>query len=555
MKRTISFLFSLLILTAQAQDGKQTYTGKGVNMVVIDGGFDLLHPAFTDEQGNTRIKALFVYGGESGKKVTVTDPEKGEVELFGCEYTTPEEFTELETDSRMAFHGTHTTGIAAGRMSPQGIVGQAPEADIYLISTVPPEGKEITDKSEATLLRNCVYYILNRIANNGQPTVVNYSMGNIAGPHNSTGPIYELSKQLAQNGVIFCAATGNSGDGGHYIYKKFIGDDDAIRTFLAYDAYDLNTRVLAYTREGQDIAMQVVIYDTTSKKEVWTSSPVSLTGPSRELTDDDEAALEDYLDGTLTLTASEWENGCAEIGLQCEGDLINESHRLAILVKGGENSEIDVWGDQSMIDLNVEGYVKGQSDINCTEMSSSPYVVSVGNYNNDGLAPLDGDISSSSSYGNSLTGTLVPTICAPGENILSSMNLYCESTYSENISWDGHPYGRSNGTSMACPYVAGTIATWLEANPNLTIDDVLHVLEETAYKDHYVTESPARFGGGKLDVEKALEYVLTTSGISHAAELTVSEDNAWYTLSGQKLYAKPTRKGIYIHSGHKIVIN
>ena len=33
-----------------------------------------------------------------------------------------------------------------------------------------------------------------------------------------------------------------------------------------------------------------------------------------------------------------------------------------------------------------------------------------------------------------------------------------------------------------------------------------------------------------------------------------NDADAWYTLDGRKLDSKPTRKGLYIHGGRKVVI-
>ena len=40
---------------------------------------------------------------------------------------------------------------------------------------------------------------------------------------------------------------------------------------------------------------------------------------------------------------------------------------------------------------------------------------------------------------------------------------------------------------MATPVVAGAIALWLEANPSLTVKDVVRIIQQTARKDKYVT--------------------------------------------------------------------
>ena len=44
-----------------------------------------------------------------------------------------------------------------------------------------------------------------------------------------------------------------------------------------------------------------------------------------------------------------------------------------------------------------------------------------------------------------------------------------------------------------------------------------------------------------------------TTAINSVNEVKVADD-AWYTISGVKLNAKPTQKGIYINNGKKFVI-
>ena len=55
------------------------------------------------------------------------------------------------------------------------------------------------------------------------------------------------------------------------------------------------------------------------------------------------------------------------------------------------------------------------------------------------------------------------------------------------------------------------------------------------------------------DNEACLEKQTETSikGIDNG-QLTI--DNSWYDLSGRRLDAKPTTKGVYVNSGRKVVI-
>jgi hypothetical protein len=54
----------------------------------------------------------------------------------------------------------------------------------------------------------------------------------------------------------------------------------------------------------------------------------------------------------------------------------------------------------------------------------------------------------------------------------------------------------------------------------------------------------------QLSINAVITDATAITGVSR----TVSDDDSYYTLDGRKLAAKPTRQGIYIHQGQKIVI-
>ncbi len=45
------------------------------------------------------------------------------------------------------------------------------------------------------------------------------------------------------------------------------------------------------------------------------------------------------------------------------------------------------------------------------------------------------------------------------------------------------------GTSMSTPFVAGSIALWLEANPDLNVNDVKEIIRKTAVRDDEVNNT------------------------------------------------------------------
>ena len=90
----------------------------------------------------------------------------------------------------------------------------------------------------------------------------------------------------------------------------------------------------------------------------------------------------------------------------------------------------------------------------------------------------------------------------------------------------GRRYGwmSCSGTSMSSPAVAGTIALWLQARPDLTPEDVMGVIRRTSrrYGD-MEGEKDNRYGYGQIDAYRGLLDILgidAIEGIStHRAEL------------------------------------
>jgi subtilisin family serine protease len=131
-----------------------------------------------------------------------------------------------------------------------------------------------------------------------------------------------------------------------------------------------------------------------------------------------------------------------------------------------------------------------------------------------------GDIASFSSYqiaGAGPTGEALPTVCAPGINVVAAGSRYSyfarNSAYTVLKDEDGYYWGVMSGTSMAAPTVAGIIALWLEANPNLSVADIKRIIAQTAIKDRFTMAKPDRFGpNGKIDAMAGMKLVLQRMG-------------------------------------------
>ena len=155
--------------------------------------------------------------------------------------------------------------------------------------------------------------------------------------------------------------------------------------------------------------------------------------------------------------------------------------------------------------------------------ASIPSAIAVGSFTTTVLDTLEreGAHSTFSSNGPWLNPHyLKPAVLAPGASIMSALNKYApgfdknNAAYSNRFNNKVYHYGYMEGTSMATPFVAGSIALWLEANPQLSYTDVLDILKETSTK-HADMEGEAwtpTYGYGLINVYEGLKLALKKAG-------------------------------------------
>jgi serine protease AprX len=140
-----------------------------------------------------------------------------------------------------------------------------------------------------------------------------------------------------------------------------------------------------------------------------------------------------------------------------------------------------------------------------------PWVINVGS------GTKDKDLSNFSSRGVEGDFYKHVDVVAPGSGIISTrapntaLGALGTITDPNNPTYT-HYYHRLSGTSMATPFVAGTAALLLEANPDLSPDQIETILMQSAspmnYPFHVV-------GGGYIDVLAAVDLASNTPGQRH----------------------------------------
>ena len=566
------------------------YTGKDVVVALIDVGFDFQHPAFKDSEGRSRIKCVYRINDDGGHKFTVNDPEAGEYTFPGSVYDTPELIATLTNDGSDEYHGSHTAGIAAGSLSPQGFGGMAPEADIVLIPLVDDEVEGVETLEE--YLEIAFGFVAAYAEQSDKPVVLNASMNSHGGPHDGTSTVTEMIEDLSES-LIPVFSAGNEGGFPIHLYQEFTDKKQSVNTVLGGMMEDetgeyalINVAdVYGRTRQGDEVSLQLSVCTVNMMGKLnaqWTSEKVTATTGGDDVTcyvsSEDDATLAKTYEGEIELTATDNGDGTLSVGLHAEGGM----KKLAVLrltVSGSDGTAIDLWDDYVGFAgtqfLGLPGLVDGDSEMSAGDWTCTDRVVSVGAYcANTNLRSYDGsvmdtsvtededeepdvlnDIATFSSYGTSFNNITQPTITAPGVNIVSSWNSSAiTGDVAEGMQWMDGAYGAESGTSMAAPVVTGIVALWLQADPTMTLDDVKNVMRNASDNDDFTAKNTIRWGYGKINAAKGIEYIMGQTGISqHTSTATRQNPSTVYDLQGRTINRRPS-KGLYIVNGRKYVV-
>lgn len=404
-----------------------------------------------------------------------------------------------------------------------------------------------------------------------KPCVINLSLGSNVGAHDSTS-IMNRFLALCGKEAIICVAAGNEADSPIALTANFDKADSTVQTFIrpmmegefktpSKTYYNLrNGQICAYSNNADEFELQIVVTNAARDNRVAVRIPVTTNTNGQPITyssGGDYAITGAVVNSTFAKAFDGYISAASmkdpETGryyvlaqfLTSDNQTTNKDgqYKLGLIIKSKKAGQrVDVYGDAQFVyfdDYDQQGWVKGSRNGSISDMACAANVISVGSYNVRNHWPsLDGfvygynkkgknddfpvgEISRFSSYGTLADGRNLPDICAPGASVISSVNTYCVTNPSMGYTpaalqaksdKDGKTYfwHQSLGTSMATPVVAGAIALWLEANPNLTYKDVVRIIKETAVKDSYVTSTgdPVQWGAGKFDAYAGLKQVL-----------------------------------------------
>lgn len=508
-------------LIHSGRDLPAPYTGSGVVVGFCDTGFDPNHEEFRDASGRSRVKRLIFYDEPQGIR-RVMDAA-AEIETWA-------------TDDSDETHATHVAGILAGGSAFGGYGGMAPGADIVAATS---------RLYDAGILAACED-IIDYARSKGQPAVINLSLGSYNGPHDGTSLFCRYLSLLGEEAVI-CIAAGNEGDDDNSYRMDFSPEVPDWRArvhssdWAQFDMYGLTD---VWSADERPVSMRFYIYDDSDYKAVYESAVMSADNPEVVISSETDPAFARFMTGTVRLSGRVSElNGrwVSELEYDTHTD-IHTAHapgtwaryNIAFEISGAPGVHADVNADCQYSRLvSWPGYPDPDAELSVSDIATGDNVVCVGMYNNRAEAPtIDGSgrkfnlepltVNHGSGYGTLVDGRVLPHTVAPGGWLVSA----CSGPYVDarpdiipGLATRHTAFGREHywylnaGTSMSTPYVAGCVATWLEALPGLTVHDVLEAIGKTNTRD-YPDPSDPRHGHGWFRPYRALRYLLGDTGVS-----------------------------------------
>ena len=553
------------------------YDGKGVVFGIIDSGIDFNHAAFQDSLGNTRIKCVYMPADTSGTKVTID----GTV-LPGSEFDSTR-IASLTTDLASSAHGSHTAFIGAGSHCGQ-YSGMAPGADIVMCA--------LGGKKNDVNIANSLKYITQYAKRVGKPCVISISLGTKQGPHDGTSKLCKIYEEMGKSDAVICLSAGNLGSYRRYIHHKFSGMNTATNPNIGsyvtgtQAGYTANFAIDTWSRSRSAVGIKYLLIDPDDNSIFYETGIMKAytyhyIGPGMESKRGYNAFLSQYFSGKIGVWVTTESNGhietYSEVSLKpLRSDV--KAYKMAVQFYGADGVEFDSWVTSENAyswhpQVGDYKFVNGSDSCSMNDNVTGKNTISVGNYVGrnrymslsgkemyNSIYP-EGSIYVQSSYGIAPNGESYPFVAAPGYFVVSAYNGYnylakpsTNTAYSKENPTTGRTdyWGSMSGTSMSTPTVAGIVALWLQANPQLKVDDVKEIIRKSAYVDDDVRKAPLQFGAGKINAlggfpefQYRLTDVISNSRLDVDHYYSICDSSltcARVSADGRTIYAKDSTR-------------
>ena len=465
------------------QNARYDLYGDGVLVAVLDSGVDYTHPDFRNEDGTTRILALWdqtIPGRPPAGYRIGTEYTKEQIDEALAQ-SDPVRRRELVPSTDASGHGTRVLGIAAGNGRAGGIRyrGVAPRSSILVVKLGVPRTDSFPRTTE---LMQALDYCIRKAMEYSLPVAVNISFGNTYGAHDGTSLLETYITDMANIWKsVICIGTGNEGyAAGHASDSLQEGEKKRIQ--LAVGEYEGALNLQIWKSYLDDISVSLESPGGRSAgfiRNVPGAQRFALEqtdillyyGEPSPYSQSQEIYLEflsqtEYVDSgiwTLTLEAREIRDGRFHLWLPSAA-VLNANTRF----------------------LEPEPY------ITLTIPSTARRTVAVGAYDSRSRTYAD-----FSGRGDTRDGRERPILAAPGVDVVTTV--------------PGGGYAAATGTSFATPFVTGAAALLMQWGITDGNDPFLYGEKAAAYLKKGAQPLPAfwaypnpQIGWGTLCVRESL---------------------------------------------------
>lgn len=542
----------------------KNYKGDGILLGMMDEGLDPNHINFyNDDMTENRIREVTVFKGSNGTMTSYDTPEK--ILAFTTDKNSSTHATHVagimggayNKRGNVAFKDPNTGYDMPGMTYLWGeydvpFYGVAPEALLYPC---------VGDLYNANIIAAAQLFA-KKCKELGKPGVFNLSVGYVAGPHDGTD---DINKALAEVGkeVIVCVAAGNDGDTKVSIQGDFSSTRELKTVVTAGDDGNWDGGVDVWSDNSSTFAVSFALIDK-STRTVLTTVSVPTAGENGYII---MAKEPDQNYSNVKYSPVLGEHFTSESKIQFVTEVSPENNRYevyiqfkltpgskcnavpALIFSGSGTTKMNAYGSQGLAFSNevngyrMTGYTDGNANQSINNIACGENIIVVGAYVSktkwpllkkgyisqytsplsiNGMAPFTsyGDV-----YGSDgPTGKTLPDVCAPGMGIVSSYSKYY--AIQKNLTEDNlcaevattlntsngaerqNQWAVEQGTSMATPYVTGTVALLLEADPSLKVDKVRDLLTRSAVKQSVSGTQAIQWGAGRLNADDAMHLLL-----------------------------------------------
>ncbi len=462
-------------------------TGAGAVVGVIDWGVDFAHPDFRRPDGGTRLLALWdqrgpAAGGERYGRGVVHRRRELDRALAAADPYEALGYHPADADPGDGSHGTHTLGIAAGNGRSGAPPGMAPGADLIFVHLAASGIDGLRTLGDSVALFEAVDFVFREAA--GRPCAINVSVGTHGGPHDGT----TLLEQGLDAALLDAPGRFISQSAGNYFDRR-AHVSGSVEPFGARELW------LEVPRARQGEVEVELWYPGCDRLELAIAAPDGSLAARARLGARAEVRAGGRTVGRLYHREDDPNNGDHHVDLFLDAGAPGGEWLILVRAREIEDGRFHAWVERASGPRAQATFVREQADPTATTgtICNGHRTVAVGAY--DARTP-ERFVAPFSSSGPTRDGRLKPDLLAPGVAITSARSTPREGPARSRLT-------TMSGTSMAAPYVAGTVACMFEAaGRSLEIEETRAAL----FAACEAAPARARFrsGRGYLSPERAI---------------------------------------------------